>query len=81
MHGQEALLSASLAKIIPLLWKEIKQNITEIGSKASWEVFLLNDRGSHEVTAYKQLCVKLGENKLDVLTLEKMVVYFPVYLE
>ena len=71
MHGQEALLSASLAKIIPLLWKEIKQNITEIGSKASWEALLLNDWGCHEVTADKQLCVKLGENKLDVLTLEK----------
>ena len=48
MHGQEALLSASLAKIIPLLWKEIEQNITKIGGMACWEALPLNDRESHE---------------------------------
>src|ERR1700683_4498282 len=38
---------------------------------ACWEALPLNDRGSHEVTAYKQLCIKLGEDKLDALTLEQ----------
>ena len=37
MRGQEALLSAPLAETIPLLWKEIEQNITKIGGMACWE--------------------------------------------
>src|ERR1700683_1773409 len=71
IHGQEALLSAPLAKIIPLLWKEIEQNITKIGGMACWKALSLNDQGSHEVTAYKRLCIKLGEDKLDALPPEQ----------
>jgi len=59
MRGQEALLSASLAETIPLLWNEIKQNITEIGGMACWEALSPGEQESRKVTAYKRLCVKI----------------------
>ena len=71
MRGQEALLSASLVETIPLLWNEIEQNITEIGGMACWEALSPGERESCEVAAYKRLCIKLGEDRLDALTPEQ----------
>jgi hypothetical protein len=34
MRGAEAILSASLADLIPLLWKEAEQNVTDAGGLA-----------------------------------------------
>src|SRR5882724_5702823 len=51
MQGQEAILSASLAEVIPLLWKEIQQNIADAGGLASWEALPPNERESREIAA------------------------------
>ncbi|KIM88216.1 hypothetical protein PILCRDRAFT_3255 [Piloderma croceum F 1598] len=37
MCGAEAILSASLADLIPLLWKEAEQNVADAGGLAGWE--------------------------------------------
>jgi hypothetical protein len=71
MRGQEAILSALLAEVIPLLWKEIQQNIADAGGLASWEALPPNERESREIAAYRRVCVNLGEDRLEALTLKE----------
>jgi hypothetical protein len=71
MRGEEALLSASLAEIIPLLWKEVEQNIVAVGGMAAWEALPPDERQSREVAAYRRVCSNLGEDELDKLTPEQ----------
>ena len=71
MQGQEAILSALLAEVIPLLWKEIQQNIADAGGLASWEALPPNERESREIAAYQRVCVNLGEDRLEALTPEE----------
>jgi putative hemolysin len=52
MRGKEALLSASLTEIIPLLWKETQRNIEDIGGMAAWEALSAGEWEVWEVAAY-----------------------------
>jgi len=71
MWCQEAILSASLAEVIPLLWKEIQQNIADAGGLASWEALPPNEQESRKIAAYWWVCVNLGEDCLEALTPEE----------
>ena len=71
MRGEEALLSASLTKIIPLLWKETQKNIEDVGGMAAWEALSTGEQEVWEVAAYHRICLALGEDQLDALTPEE----------
>ena len=57
--------------MIPLLWKEIQQNIADAGGLASWEALPPNEQESCEIAAYQRVCVNLGEDCLKALTPEE----------
>jgi hypothetical protein len=71
MRGEEALLSASLTEIIPLLWKETRKNIEDMGGMAAWEALSAGEWEMWEVAAYHQICLALGEDQVDALTPEE----------
>jgi len=71
MRGEEALLSASLAELIPLLVEETEQNITDAGGHAAWEALPPDERERREVATYHRLCMRVGEDKLDTMTPEE----------
>jgi hypothetical protein len=71
MRGEEALLSASLTEIIPLLWKETQKNIEDAGGMAAWEALSAGEREMREVAAYHRICIALGEDQVDALTPEE----------
>jgi hypothetical protein len=37
MQGEEAILSTSLADLIPLCWKETEKNIASAGGQDRWD--------------------------------------------
>src|ERR1700736_2387848 len=71
MRGEEALLSASLTEIIPLLWKETQKNIEDVGGMAAWEALSAGEWEVQEVAAYHRIRLALGEDQLDALTPEE----------
>jgi hypothetical protein len=71
MRGTEAILSASLVDLIPLLWKETQQNIADAGGLAGWEALSPDERELREVAAYRRVCCTLGEDQLDALSPEE----------
>ena len=48
MHGEEAILLALLADLIPLMWEETEQNISDAGGRAAWDALSADKRTSRE---------------------------------
>ena len=68
MRGQEAILSASLADLIPLLWEETERNIANAGGHSAWQALSADQREEHEHEAYRRVCIHIGEDRFDALT-------------
>lgn len=71
MCGEEAILLASLADLLPILWEETERNICDAGGRAGWDALSPDERTSREREAYRRICIQLGEEELDSLTPEQ----------
>ncbi|KZP10314.1 hypothetical protein FIBSPDRAFT_913879 [Athelia psychrophila] len=68
MRGEEAILSAALADLIPLLWEETERNISDAGGREGWEALSADIREAREREAYRRVCIRLGQDEMDKLT-------------
>jgi len=52
MRGEEAILSASLADLIPLCWEETEKNIASAGGRDGWDALSPDEREQREKDSY-----------------------------
>lgn len=71
MRGQEALLTASLADLMPMLVAESERNVAEAGGLEAWNMLPADVREAKEITGYRRFCCVVGEQKLNELTPEE----------
>jgi hypothetical protein len=64
-------LSASLADMIPLLWEEMERNIAYAGGHSVWQALSADELEEHEHEAYRRVCIHIGEDKFNALTLDE----------
>lgn len=68
VRGEEALLSASIAELIPLLWVETERNIQAVGGLAAWNALSEDDQMIRKQEAYKRACLHIGKELFEQLT-------------
>ncbi|KAF7982031.1 hypothetical protein HWV62_30288 [Athelia sp. TMB] len=71
MRGQEALLTAAVADIMPLLVAESERNIAEAGGLDAWQALPADVCEAKEVESYRRICCSIGEQKLSELSPEE----------
>jgi hypothetical protein len=67
MQGEEAILSASLADLIPLCWEETKKNIASAGGQDRWDALSPDECEQHKKDSYC-ICIHLGEDAIDAMS-------------
>ena len=60
-QGEEMMLTAAVAELVPKLIQANKKKITKVGGASAWDALSAKDKAAENVLTHRDLCIQLGE--------------------